>query len=161
MFSVSARHRSRLAAVALGGLLVGGALLATSLSPPSAGAAASGNGDTTSPIKHVIVIIGENHTFDNVFATYQPPKGQTVRNLLSEGIVTASGGPGPNVGAALQETASDTTADGYQVSPTRTGPYATLPQPNTTYVSPACDGQSGGVADSRFPSDLSNAPYQI
>ena len=31
---------------------------------------------TTTPIKHVIVIIGENHTFDNVYATYQPPSGQ-------------------------------------------------------------------------------------
>ena len=28
---------------------------------------------TATPIKHVIVIIGENHTFDNVFGTYQPP----------------------------------------------------------------------------------------
>jgi len=28
---------------------------------------------TTTPIKHVVVIIGENHSFDNVFATYQPP----------------------------------------------------------------------------------------
>src|SRR5262249_17807221 len=102
-----------------------------------------------------------NHTFDNVFATYQPPKGQTVKNLLSEGIVTASGGPGPNVAVALQKTASDTAADGYKVSPTRTGPYQTLPQPNTTYVSKAWDGQSGNTPDSRFPSNLPNAPYQI
>ena len=28
---------------------------------------------TTTPIKHVVVIIGENHSFDNVFATYRPP----------------------------------------------------------------------------------------
>ena len=27
---------------------------------------------TTSPIKHVIVIIGENRSFDHVFATYEP-----------------------------------------------------------------------------------------
>ena len=33
----------------------------------------AGLGSTTTPIKHVVVIIGENHTFDNVFATYQPP----------------------------------------------------------------------------------------
>src|SRR4029077_20380770 len=31
---------------------------------------------TTTPIKHVVVIIGENHSFDNVFATYQPPGRQ-------------------------------------------------------------------------------------
>jgi phospholipase C len=119
------------------------------------------NDATATPIKHVIVIIGENHTFDNVFATYQPPRGQSVRNLLSERIVTASGDPGPNVARAEQNTASDTTPDSYQVSPTRTGSYATLPQPNTTYVSQACDGQTGNRPDSRFPSKLANAPYQI
>ncbi|MBV9472622.1 MAG: hypothetical protein JO206_06605, partial [Solirubrobacterales bacterium] len=32
----------------------------------AAGHAASGLGRTVTPIKHVIVIIGENHTFDNV-----------------------------------------------------------------------------------------------
>ena len=48
---------------------------------------------TTTPIKHVVVIIGENHSFDNVFATYQPPKGQHIWNLRSKGIVTTSGNP--------------------------------------------------------------------
>ena len=43
---------------------------------------------TTTPIKHVIVIIGENRTFDHVFATYEPVNnGETVWNLLSDGIV--------------------------------------------------------------------------
>ena len=32
----------------------------------------------TTPIKHVIVIIGENRSFDHVFATYVPKHGQTV-----------------------------------------------------------------------------------
>jgi phospholipase C len=128
---------------------------------PGAGASSARAGDTVSPIKHVIVIIGENHTFDNVFATYEPPSGQKVLNLLSEGVVTASGAAGPSVGEALQRTALDTAADGYTLNPTRTGSYTTLPQPNTTYVSKACDGQSGNVPDSRFPSTLPNAPYQI
>jgi phospholipase C len=35
------------------------------------------------PIKHVIVIIGENRSFDHVFATYVPKKGEKVWNLLS------------------------------------------------------------------------------
>ena len=52
--------------------------------------------ETSTPIKHVIVIIGENRTFDHIFATYVPQKGQTVWNLLSEGIVNADGTPGPN-----------------------------------------------------------------
>jgi acid phosphatase len=116
-------------------------------------------GGTTTPIKHVIVIIGENHTFDNVYGTYRPPEGQSVMNLLSEGIVTASGGAGPNVAKAEQQTATDASA--YQLNPTRTGPYTTLPQPNTTYVSSACDGQNGNIPDPRFPSSLANAPYQI
>ncbi len=114
---------------------------------------------TATPIKHVVVIIGENHTFDNVFATYRPPRGQHVRNLLSEGIVTASGSPGSNVGKALQQTASDTTT--YMIDPPDTGAYATLPQPNTTSVTKACSGQDQDVPDARFPSDLPNAPYQI
>ena len=50
----------------------------------------------TTPIKHVVVIIGENHSFDNMFATYQPPGGQKIWNLLSEGIITKSGAPGPH-----------------------------------------------------------------
>jgi acid phosphatase len=141
--------------------LFGGALAVAGTAPAAKNLAAGGLGKPASPIKHVIVIIGENHTFDNIYATYQPPKGQTVRDLLSEGIVTASGAPGPNAEAALQRTASDTTADGYKISPTRTGAYTSLPQPNTTYVSPACDGQSEGAPDSRFPSNLANAPYQI
>ena len=50
---------------------------------------------TATPIKHVIVIIGENRTFDHIFATYKPVAGQTVYNLLSKGIVNADGTPGP------------------------------------------------------------------
>ena len=57
---------------------------------------------TATPIKHVIVIIGENRTFDNVYGTYVPRKGQHVANLLSRGIVHADGSPGPNSVAAEQ-----------------------------------------------------------
>jgi phospholipase C len=42
---------------------------------------------TVSPIKHVIVIIGENRSFDHVFATYVPRSGDKINNLLSEGII--------------------------------------------------------------------------
>jgi phospholipase C len=51
--------------------------------------------ETATPIKHVIVIIGENRTFDNIYGTYVPRKGQSVSNLLSKGIVRADGSPGP------------------------------------------------------------------
>src|SRR5262249_27430813 len=58
--------------------------------------------DTVSPIKHLVVIIGENRTFDHVYATYVPKRGQSVANLLSKGIVNADGSPGPNADAARQ-----------------------------------------------------------
>src|SRR5215471_5401141 len=114
---------------------------------------------TTTPIKHVVVIIGENHSFDNVFATYQPPRHQKIMNLLSEGIVTKSGAPGPNFGKAAQLTASNTKA--YSLTPKITGAYQPLPRPNTTYVSKACDCRNGNVPDTRFPANLPNGPYQI
>src|SRR5215831_14039127 len=59
-------------------------------------------GRTATPIKHVIVIIGENRTFDNVYATYVPKRGQHLSNLLSKGIVNADGTPGPNHALATQ-----------------------------------------------------------
>ena len=91
----------------------------------------SGDDDTytRTPIKHLIVIIGENRSFDHVFATYKPREGQTVSNLLSKGIINADGTPGPNYAMAAQMQASDTTT--YSISPTITGPYATLPPVNT------------------------------
>jgi phospholipase C len=114
---------------------------------------------TNTPIKHVVVIIGENHSFDNVFATYQPPSGETVDNLLSEGIVNADGSAGPNVAKATQHTASDTGT--YQLNPEQTGSYTTLPPPSTTSVPSACDGgQAQDTTDSRYP-QLANAPFQI
>jgi acid phosphatase len=159
--------RARSFATALVGLLGALALLfggTAAVALPGATAARAkhrhrGFGATATPIKHVIVIIGENHTFDNVFATYRAPRHEHVRNLLSEHIVTASGAPGAAVGKARQATATDTTV--YQVRPPKTGAYSTLPQPNTTYVSSGCDGQPENQADTRFPSNLSNAPYQI
>jgi phospholipase C len=58
--------------------------------------------DTETPIKHVIVLIGENRTFDHVYGTYVPKDGQSVSNLLSKGIVNADGSPGPHAGDAKQ-----------------------------------------------------------
>jgi phospholipase C len=58
---------------------------------------------TASPIKHVIIIIGENRSFDHLFATYVPKKREErILNLLSEGIVNADGTPGPNFAKAHQ-----------------------------------------------------------
>jgi phospholipase C len=84
---------------------------------------------TSGPIKHVIVIIGENRTFDHVFATYKPKKGETVDNLLSKKIIKEDGTPGPNYSLAVQYSALDENGDNYQVSPMYKSLYTTLPPP--------------------------------
>ena len=70
---------------------------------------------TASPIQHVIIIIGENRTFDHIFATYVPKEGETVSNLLSKGIVNPDGTPGPNYWLSSQFSARDTKK--YSLSP--------------------------------------------
>src|SRR6516162_786663 len=74
----------------------------------SLGGSHSNDGKTESPIKHVIVIMGENRTFDHIFATYVPPDGQRVDNLLSKKIINIDGSPGPKYGKAAQFSAEDT-----------------------------------------------------
>src|ERR1700723_2822354 len=87
----------------------------------------TGDANTTSPIKHVIVIIGENRSFDHVFATYVPKHGG-IWNLLSEGIVNADGTPGPNFSQAAQSAATDQAPDTFLLSPPKTA-YPVLPTP--------------------------------
>jgi phospholipase C len=89
----------------------------------------SNDANTTSPIKHIIIIVGENRSFDHLFATYVPKSGQTVDNLLSKHIVNADGTPGPNFSASLQFSAQDT--DVFQESPQSKSIYETLPPPLT------------------------------
>src|SRR5579863_1344378 len=85
---------------------------------------------TSSPIKHVIVIVGENRTFDHLFATYLPKPGETVNNLLSEGIIHWDGSPGPNFAKAHQYSADITGSATFQLSPTTAKTlYAALPAP--------------------------------
>ena len=135
-----ARTRRLRAAAAAGLFLAGGPLLVS-------GPGALAQPDTASPIQHVIVVIGENHSFDNVYGAYTPEPGQSIDNLLSKGIVNADGSPGPNVALAVQHTASDTVT--YSLDPSRTGAYDPLPQPNTT--SPI--GQPPNVPDPRANDD--------
>jgi len=95
--------------------------------PGQANNAPKGDANTVTPIKHVIVIVGENRSFDHLFATYVPKPGETVNNLLSEEIVKADGTPGKNYSQAMQFQATDTTT--YQLSPTPKTAYLTLPAP--------------------------------
>jgi phospholipase C len=96
----------------------------------------SNDGNTTSPIKHVIIIVGENRSFDHLFATYVPKSGQTVDNLLSKHIINADGTPGPNFSYSLQFSAEDT--DKFQESPQSKSVYETLPPPLTGGPSDVC-----------------------
>src|ERR1700748_2760083 len=59
--------------------------------------------NTESPIKHVIILIGENRGTDHTFGVYKPRgKGQTISNILSKGIVKEDGSPGPSFSLAQQ-----------------------------------------------------------
>src|SRR5271156_906295 len=130
-----------------------GATLASAGGPPQSqnqGRTAnhSHDGNTRTPIKHLIVIIGENRSFDHVFATYKPNHGQFVWNLLSEGIVNSDGTPGPNFSKAEQLAATDQTPDTFLLSPPKSKfPGNTLPAPlvagaKVSYTATECDAST-------------------
>jgi phospholipase C len=73
---------------------------------------------TITPIKHLIVLIGENRTFDHVFSTYQPKHGESIGNLLSRGIINSDGSPGPNASAATQNLANTPLPAAYFINST-------------------------------------------
>jgi phospholipase C len=114
------------------------ALVSQLLAPAIAAAdsAADASSRTKTPIKHVIVIIGENRTFDHVFATYKPQKGESVDNLLSKRIVNEDGTPGPNYALATQFSAHDTHT--YETSPMAKSVYPALPAPLAGGPSDVC-----------------------
>jgi phospholipase C len=90
---------------------------------------------TDTPIKHVIILIGENRGLDHTFGVYQPKgKGQTISNLLSKGIVNEDGSPGPHYAFAQQYQVSSQPS--YYISAPASSKtlYSALnlmPQPNT------------------------------
>ena len=59
---------------------------------------------TATPIKHLIVVIGENRGFDHIFGAYIPRQSQGIANLLSRGIINKDGSPGPNFREGAQFT---------------------------------------------------------
>src|SRR5215472_5640035 len=120
-------------------------LCVTSLGSSALAASNNKAPETTTPIEHLIVVIGENHTFDNIFGGYKPKEGETIDNLLSKGIIDKDGNPGPNFYLGAQQTARDTNV--YNLEPKATGPYQTLPQPQTTFAT----GVPPDVPDTRFP----------
>ena len=124
-------------------------------------AAYAGDANTTTPIKHIIVVVGENNTFDTVFGTYIPPRGQSAFNLLSQGIVKADGTPGANYAKAVQSQVINGT-DQYTLNPSREGALASLPQPTLIGVyNPTTLQLYGTSPDPRFSTLTANGPFQI
>ncbi len=110
------------------------AMLHFAVGAPKANAQ-SADEHTATPIKHVIIIIGENRSFDHVFATYEPKRGEHVDNLLSKGIVKLDGKKnaiaGPHFEEAHQLAAVDLGGkDAFLLSPpTQKFPNDHLPAP--------------------------------
>src|SRR6202051_2083091 len=166
-----------------------------SLGGPMAGSAQAKEHDGASekqartPIKHVIVIVGENRTFDHIFATYEPKKGESISNLLSEHIVNADGTPGSNFAFAQQYSADATDSATFQLAPKKKTLYSPLPAPLNggptdvcknngicsladamssengladdyyTFLTSGGTGLSGKVPDSRINGVNATAPY--
>ncbi len=107
---------------------------------------------TATPIRHLIVVVGENQTFDGLFATYVPNPGSTIRNLLSQGIVNEKGEPGPRFSLAQQSIAKP--QPHYALSLERAGAYRSLPQPRLIGVQDQTFHDVGRGIDARFPANL-------
>ncbi len=115
-----------------------------SLGGPLAGSLqAQENTLTRTLIKHVIVLIGENRTFDHVFATYVPKSEDSVSNLLSKGIIKADGTPGPHFSKAAQFQAVAPFKTKYFISldSSEKAPYQTLPEPTLNFSPSPATGE--------------------
>src|SRR6266850_5622778 len=97
-----------------------------------------GNEDphTRTPIKHLIVLIGENRTFDHVFATYVPKSSDSVSNLLSKHIIKANGSPDVNFEKAAQFQAVPPFKTSYFISldANEKQAYQVLPEPTLNFA---------------------------
>jgi phospholipase C len=115
-------------------------ILAASTFAPSIGAVGAPDPVTQSiktatPIKHVIILIGENRGLDHTFGVYKPKgAGQTISNMLSKGIVNIDGTPGPNFALAQQYSVAAQPAWYFGAPDAAKSPYSPvhlMPQPNT------------------------------
>jgi len=137
-------------------------------SGPASGTDAAANLTTASPIKHVIVLIGENRGLDHTFGVYKPKgKGETIYNLLSRGIVNEDGTPGPHylggqqfsVPAQSSYYIGATVAQKFAYTPTNL-----MPQPNTNGA-PSAQSDTGApfktVAEASIEADIEKADLGI
>jgi phospholipase C len=159
-------------------------LFATSCRGPmeaSGGGIDFGGGDpnvpTNSPVKHVIVLVFQNHSFDSLFTKYTPPPGQTVNvpQPTSPGFtqLDANGAPVSPFVLSSSEPSGDL-AHGHQdylhswnngamdgfaarIGPTSMGYYDSTTTGMTTLWNYA---SQFALADNYFSSVLSSAPAQ-
>lgn len=104
---------------------------------------------TETPIKHVIYVIAENRSFDNVYGTYQPKHGQQIWNLLSREIVNADGTPGKHFARGQQFQVTTGSLNGtFFLSPLAKVPYTFLPVPTLNSAQPFGIGLEFGIVDS-------------
>ncbi len=123
---------------------------------------------TASPIKHVIVLIGENRGLDHTFGVYKPKgAGQTISNLLSKGIINEDGTPGPNYAQAQQFSVAAQSAyynGAPAVSKSAYNPVNVMPQPNTEGT-PAVQSDTGApfktIAEASVEKDMDPADLDI
>ncbi len=113
------------------------------------------------PIHHLVIVIGENVSFDALYGTYAPNPDQTIDNLRSRGIVDAEGKPGPRYRDAVQfqYLGGDWK---YSLNLSGASPYDVLPAPLLvgTYDSETLVWHSL-EPDPRFSSMSTNGPYPI
>src|SRR5579872_3194630 len=84
------KPRIRLAILAL--LAVAVLLAAATLAPMAAGSRAAASGEVTSQppryaIRHVVIIIKENHSFDNLFGRFPGADGATTATISDGSVV--------------------------------------------------------------------------
>lgn len=75
------------------------------------------------------VIVGENRSFDHLFAAYKPKNGQSVDNILSKKIINEDGTPGPNYSLAHQFSADATNSAEFRLGPPHKSLFSYLPAP--------------------------------
>src|SRR5215471_4236055 len=123
------------AGIIISQLSLGGALPG----PPPSGV------QTLTPIKHLIVLIGENRTFDHIFATYVPRVGESVKNLLFEGIIKADGARGTHFAKAAQfqfNTSKPLRTEYYiSLNADEKTPYVHLPEPTLNFSPSPATGE--------------------
>jgi phospholipase C len=126
--------------------------------------------NTASPIKHVIILIGENRGLDHTFGVYNPKgKGQTISNILSKGIVNIDGSPGANFSLAQQFSVAAQSSWYFGAPDASKIPYSPtnlMPQPNTNGApsAPSTTGApftSVAVAQATGETDLNSNDFEL